>query len=215
MAAFDSTLSVYNTAYTKLNTLASALLVTPELAIGVTPETAVIKQNRTNNYEVLKRNAFNYIFAYNQTLDNWNANLSENQLLISHDVISANYGIPITDPENGQPYTIGYYLTNPALQDIKPLQAPITGLPFGDYILAINEAIRIIVDECGVDMNLIEDNQEVFYKSIYPFPNTVTGVVTNKTSMINVMKYSVGDIKYVLYWGTGINTNIPTLYFSL
>ena len=165
MAAFDSTLSVYNTAYTKLKTLASALLVTPELAIGVTPETAVIKQNRTNNYEVLKGNAFNYIFAYNQTLDNWNANLSENQLLISHDVISANYGIDITQ-SNGQPYTIDYYLTNPALQDIKPLQAPITGLSFGQYIRAIKDAIQIIVTDCNVDMNLIEDNQEVFYLSL-------------------------------------------------
>ena len=173
----------------------------------IQPTSPCILSSRNTNFTELQQNGYKYQFIYLYDLEDFIAGASNpiiegNVIILSHDQIRLNYGIAL---ENN--LTINGILADPELSARTAQETCLstTALLAGQYVLAIQQALPIILSKCPVDVSQIANFHPVYFIDDYTF-TTICGSDTTKTSTVGVMRYQTdlpGNPIKVLLWGTG------------
>lgn len=212
-------------------TMMSALCTQKDiLANGVTPNTELFLQLHNNNYDTLSGNGHKYNFVYNFLLSdfiNSDTDKIKRTQVISHDQMTLNFDAKLVYFDGFQTVyrrinrafqrsynqyfqvpiyktaTIGdlYHLPSSATNYSKEYST--NGITLRDYMQTVIDELPEIVNNCTVDLNIIQEYYPQNYVYEYNYTDLL-GQKTKKTASFTAIKYTNKGIQQVLFFGTGL-----------
>jgi hypothetical protein len=184
---------------------------------GITPQSQIIQIVRNTDYTDFAANGFKYIFIFDEPLSSWLENTDDGNKqarIINHEQISYNYYTPLLN-SNGETTTIGTLLSDQTLFGKKSIQTRSNGPTLGEYLTSFLGAYKQIQQQGNAIYNMEDVGvfQPRFYLATYNILSTATNQVSEKTSIICVMKYLhiPTGVMRIIWSGTGFNQIVPNI----
>ena len=184
---------------------------------GITPLSQIVQTVQNTDYIDFAANGFKYIFIFDEPLTTWLENtddVNKQAKIINHEQIEYNYYTPLMSP-SGDIITIGTILADPTLTSKKSIQNHANGPIFGDYLTSFLGAYKQIQQQGQAiyDMENVGYFQPRFYTATYSILSTATNQVSEKTSIVCVMKYyhTPSKMDRIIWFGTGLQQIVPNI----
>lgn len=178
------------------------------LKTGLKPTSNICISTRKQNYATFRDNNFLYTFCFELDLDDVltkTLNSISNANIIAHDQIRLNFNTPLLKSRN-EIRTIRdcISMTNRYSQQYgQPSQM---GINLSQYAIAVNQAVKTILDFCPTNIATIGFEQPFYYKATYNFIDLL-GNSSLKTSLVCIEKFINQNGKTKIFLsGTGYLT---------